>query len=96
VLKITLTDKANSDLEAIHEYCTTRSGLKNANQIVMDILESLERLTTFSGLGRPSQLPDVRELVFPHAPYIAPYRVKNNQVQVLRVLHQRTDHSPIA
>jgi plasmid stabilization system protein ParE len=91
VLKLTLTEKAQSDLVGVHEYSTARSGSKAANRTVIEMLEALEILKTFSGLGRASQLPDIRELVFNHCPYIAPYRVKNGQVQVLRILHQRTD-----
>ena len=91
MLKITLTDKAQSDLEEIHHYYATASGLKSASHIIIEMIESLEPLAVFSGMGRPSQRPDVREFVFPRHPYIAPYRVKNNQLQVLRVLHQRAD-----
>ncbi|WP_296186371.1 type II toxin-antitoxin system RelE/ParE family toxin [Pseudomonas sp. UBA1879] len=91
MLKIALTDKAQSDLEALHDYYTGNSGLEAANRIVIEMLEALEPLMTFTGLGRPSQSPDIREFVFTRYPYVAPYRVKNNEIQILRVLHQRVD-----
>ncbi|WP_341961376.1 type II toxin-antitoxin system RelE/ParE family toxin [Pseudomonas sp. RC10] len=91
MLKIALTDKAQSDLEAVHEYYAVYSGDEAANRIVIEMLEALTPLMTFTGLGRPSQSPDIREFVFPRFPYVAPYRVKNNQVQILRVLHQRAN-----
>ena len=91
MLKITLTSKAQSDLEALHEHYSIHAGSRAANRIVLEILESLEPLRTFSGLGRPSQSPDIREFVFTRYPYVAPYRVANGQLQILRVLHQRTE-----
>lgn len=91
MLTIALTEKAQSDLEAIYEYYSARFGSKVAQQIVMEIVESMEPLRSFSGLGRPSQHPGVRELMLTKYPYIVPYRVSDHQVQVLRVLHQRTE-----
>jgi plasmid stabilization system protein ParE len=91
VLKIALTEKAQSDLDAIHEYCASTAGVSTANAVILRMLEALEQLGTFSGIGRPSQTPGVRELVFPHDPFIAPYRVSKHQVQILRVLHQRSE-----
>ncbi|MFK3973081.1 type II toxin-antitoxin system RelE/ParE family toxin [Pseudomonas sp. NPDC087358] len=91
--KIALTDKAQSDLESIHAYYAVNCGRDAANRVVLALLESLERLRTFNGLGRPSQLPDVRELMFGNLPYVAPYRINKGEVQILRVLHQRTDFS---
>ncbi|MGE6387807.1 type II toxin-antitoxin system RelE/ParE family toxin [Pseudomonas sp. NPDC078416] len=75
----------------MHEYYAAICGSEVANRIVIDVLGQLESLMTFSGLGRPSQSPGVRELVLSRYPYVAPYRLKGDQVQVLRVLHHRTD-----
>ncbi len=88
---IALTDKADSDLESIHEYYESRLGTASADDVVAHIFESLEQLETFTGLGRPSQRPDVRELVLSRFPFIAPYRVVHGEVQILRILHQRTE-----
>ena len=37
--------------------------------------------------GRPGRITGTRELVVPGLPYIIPYRLRDNRVQVLRVLH---------
>ena len=34
---------------------------------------------------------DIRELVLTRYPFVAPYRLKHGQLQVLRILHQRTE-----
>ena len=37
--------------------------------------------------GRPGRVEGTRELVLAPLPYIIPYRVKSNRVELLRVLH---------
>ena len=88
---IALTDKASSDLDSIHEYYESRLGAAAADAVLGQIIETLEQLQTFTGLGRPSQTPDVRELILGKFLFIAPYRLIRGEVQVLRILHQRTE-----
>ena len=88
---IALTDKASSDLDSIFEYYESRLGSAAADAVLFQIIEALEQLETFTGLGRPSQTPDVRELILGKFPFIAPYRLMHGEVQVLRILHQRTE-----
>nr|WP_186351181.1 type II toxin-antitoxin system RelE/ParE family toxin [Pseudomonas poae] len=83
-----MTDKADSDLESIHEYYESRVGSEAADNVVAQIIEALEQLETFTGLGRPSQRPDVRELVLSKFPFIVPYRLAYGEVQILRIVHQ--------
>ncbi|MGO4324601.1 type II toxin-antitoxin system RelE/ParE family toxin [Pseudomonas sp. KB_12] len=82
---IVLTDKAQSDLDSIHEH------YQNADDVISAILETLRQLQRFPGSGRPSVAPDIRELVLTRYPFVAPYRLKHGQLQVLRILHQRTE-----
>lgn len=88
---IALTDKADSDLESIHGYYESRVGIEAADSVVAQIIEALEQLETFTGLGRPSQRPDIRELILSKFPFIAPYRLAHGEVQILRILHQRNE-----
>ena len=88
---IALTDKASIDLDSIHEYYQSRLGPAAADAVLAQIIDTLDQLETFTGLGRPSQTPDVRELIFSKFPFIAPYRLAYGEVQVLRILHQRTE-----
>lgn len=91
--KIVLTEKADSDLESIYEYYESRLGAEAAEGVVAQIIEALEQLETFTGLGRPSQIPDVRELILSGFPFIAPYRLAHGIIQILRILHQRMERS---
>ena len=38
-------------------------------------------------MGRPGRVPGTRELVIPGTPYIVPYRVQGEAIQILRVYH---------
>ncbi|WP_081015167.1 type II toxin-antitoxin system RelE/ParE family toxin [Pseudomonas fluorescens] len=90
---VVLTEKADSDLDTIHEHYRKVVGAQAALEIISTILQSFERLEQFPGSGRPSGMPDVREVVLGRYPFIAPYRFSQGQVQVLRVLHQRSERS---
>lgn len=87
--KLEITDPAQSDLDDIFEHYAPLVGEDRAEQIVISLLERLGLLETFPGMGRPSPKPDVREVVFTEYPFLAPYRVKDDTVQILRVVHQR-------
>lgn len=90
---VVLTEKAESDLENIHEHYRESAGADAAMKIISAILQSFKQLETFPGSGRPSVMPDVRELVLDRYPFIAPYRLSQGKIQVLRVLHQRMERS---
>ena len=49
--------------------------------------EATHHLTRHPDMGRPGRVPGTRELVLPHFPYIIPYRVKAQRVEILRVFH---------
>ena len=44
-------------------------------------------LPTWPHRGRPGRWPGTRELIIPGTPYIVPYRVKGDLVEILRILH---------
>ena len=38
-------------------------------------------------LGRPGRMPGTRELIVSKTPFILPYRVMSDEIQILRVIH---------
>ncbi|MGA9527821.1 MAG: type II toxin-antitoxin system RelE/ParE family toxin [Terriglobales bacterium] len=54
---------------------------------VAAIVKAIEALERFPSLGRPGRIPGTRELVIPGTPYIVPYRVRGDIVQVIRFFH---------
>jgi toxin ParE1/3/4 len=47
----------------------------------------VERLKDFPESGRPGRFEGTRELVMTNAPYILPYRILDDRLCILRVLH---------
>jgi toxin ParE1/3/4 len=58
-----------------------------ARLVVARVLEAVGQLADQPGLGRPGRVPGTRELVVLNTRYIVPYRVRGEEVQILRVFH---------
>ena len=85
-MKLRWAAPALRDLEEIGDYIA-RDGLAAAARVVAAILDQAELLTTHPHIGRPGRVAETRELVITDAPYIVPYRVRGEDVQILAVLH---------
>jgi plasmid stabilization system protein ParE len=53
------------------------------------LLDAVERLAELSNLGRPGRVAGTRELVVPGTPYVIPYRVRSDRIEVIAVFHGR-------
>jgi len=60
-----------------------------AQRVAESILSSVELLASLPGLGRPGRVAGTRELVVPDTPYLVPYRVKGERVELLAIFHGR-------
>ncbi len=58
-----------------------------AMRVVLRIRAVVQRLATTPALGRPGRVAGTRELVVPGTPYIVPYRITGDIVQIITVLH---------
>lgn len=54
--------------------------------IAADVLRAIEDLRAFPNRGRPGRVQGTRELVLTR-PFLAVYEVREEEVQVLRILH---------
>jgi toxin ParE1/3/4 len=72
----------NSEAEYI-----ARDNPAAASRIVNLIMTAVEHLSEHPALGRAGRVPGTRELVISGTPYIIPYRIRENTVEVLRVFH---------
>jgi len=57
-----------------------------ARRIALDVLRAIEDLRAFPNQGRPGRVEGTRELVVTR-PFLAVYEVREEEVQVLRILH---------
>ncbi len=64
-----------------------RDNPQAAARTVARISSSVDRRANFHASGRPGRVPGTRELVVTGTPYIIPYRVRGQTVEILRVFH---------
>jgi toxin ParE1/3/4 len=57
--------------------------------IVAQVEDAVAMLADHPGLGRAGRVPGTRELVVAGTPYLVPYRVRGQRVDILRVFHGR-------
>ena len=74
----------NLDEEA--EYIA-RDNPQAAARIVARIAASVDWLANHPASGRSGRVPGTRELVISGTPYIVPYRVRGETVEILRIFH---------
>ena len=60
-----------------------------AARMVKLIERSVANLATHPSLGRSGRVPGTRELVVVGTPYVVPYRVRGQYIDILRVFHGR-------
>jgi toxin ParE1/3/4 len=58
-----------------------------AARMVQRIATAVEQLATYPSSGRIGRAPGTRELIVTRTPYIVPYRVRGDAVEILRVFH---------
>jgi toxin ParE1/3/4 len=66
-----------------------RDNPKAASRIAGTLLEAVERLAELPNLGRPGRVAGTRELVVPGTPYVIPYRLRGDRLEVIAVFHGR-------
>jgi addiction module RelE/StbE family toxin len=85
-MKIHWSPEAVSDFTAIIQYIR-QDNPSAALGVAQNIYKSIARLSTFSNLGRSGRVDETRELPLPRLPFIVVYRVKENVVEIARLLH---------
>lgn len=78
--------RALANLNAEAEYIA-RDKPQAAARMVQAIRQSVDLPQRHPGLGRPGRVAGTRELVVPGVPYIVPYRIRDNEIHLLRVFH---------
>ena len=87
-MKVIWSARAMPHLVSLREYIAKDFG-QNAALVAQRILQSVELLQTQPNMGRPGRLVGTRELVVPNTPFIIPYRVRNERLELIAVFHGR-------
>ncbi|NEP03720.1 MAG: type II toxin-antitoxin system RelE/ParE family toxin [Okeania sp. SIO2G4] len=85
-MKIVWTRLALNDINSAYEYIVT-----NNQDAALDTIERIEeainRLLQYPQMGRVGQISGTRELVISRTPFIVPYRVRDDTLEILGVIH---------
>ena len=93
--EVLLTDGAEQDLEAIHDYISEFDCVANANYVLDELMEVVESLSRSPERGSsPKELvslgiKEYRQTFF--KPYRVIYRVTGNQVMIYLIVDGRRD-----
>jgi toxin ParE1/3/4 len=86
-MTIVWSPEAIQDLMSLRAYIA-RDSPAGAKRVVLRILHVVKNvLPDNPHVGGPGRVSGTRELVIPQTPYIVPYRVRGETVQILRVYH---------
>jgi toxin ParE1/3/4 len=85
-MKVVWTRPALRDLAAIGDHIA-RDSRAAALRIVQQIRRQVRQLEQHPHLGRPGRVHGTRELVVTHTPFVVPYRVRDESIEVLSVFH---------
>lgn len=85
-MKIVWTEPARLDLREIFSYIAEENPYA-ARRLLTEIKERAVLLQDNPMLGRPGRVEGTRELVVAGTQYILPYRIINEQIQILAAFH---------
>jgi toxin ParE1/3/4 len=91
---VSFATAAERDLAEISTYTEAEWGASQAKVYLLAIADAIDRIAAFPGIGSP--INDVRSgyrkfRVESHNLY---YRHRGTGIEIVRILHQRADHSP--
>ncbi len=87
-MKIVWSRRAIRHLVQLREYIAKDSE-QNAVLVAERILKAVGLLQARPEIGRPGRLPGTRELVVPDTPFIIPYRIRRDRLELIAVFHGR-------
>jgi len=85
-MRVRWLQKAIRNLDAEADYIAEENGTAAAEMFVY-VKTKVDELGDFPSMGRPGRVPGTRELVIDQYPYVVPYRVVGDELNVLRVFH---------
>ena len=87
-MTIVWSPRAIEHLAHLRKYIA-RDNPNAGNRIASALLEVVERLAKSPNLGRPGRVAGTRELVVSGTPFIIPYRLRGDRLEIVAVFHAR-------
>jgi toxin ParE1/3/4 len=86
-MNIQWSPEAIEDLNSLRTFIA-QDNPSAAQAVALHIVQTIEQLLPDNPhMGRPGRVPGTRELVVPSTPFIVPYRLRRDTIQILRVYH---------
>ncbi len=85
-MKIIVSPEARDDLRATYTYYVERNPA-TAGRVVRTITDAIAGLAQFPLMGREGIVPGTRERIIRRYPYKVIYEVKEDTIEIVRVLH---------
>ncbi len=85
-MQLRWSEEAADDLERITNYLFEHTP-PHARELLRAIYHAPAALLQFPYRGRPGRKEGTRELVLSPLPYIVVYRISNDAIHILRILH---------
>jgi addiction module RelE/StbE family toxin len=85
-VRVIWTEPAARALEDIQDYIA-RDNRRAAWEVAQRVRQAVTQLEEHPKMGRTGRVRGTLELVVQGLPYIVPYRLKGNDVQILSVFH---------
>jgi toxin ParE1/3/4 len=87
-MKIIWSRSAIRHLAHLREFIEKDSE-QNAALVARRSLKAVDLLQSHPEIGRPGRVIGTRELVVPDTPFITPYRVRHDRLELIAVFHER-------
>lgn len=85
-MRVVWLDRALDDIEAIRSYIADDNPI--AARGVFGLIQfHVGQLGLHPHIGRPGRAESTRELIVSGTPYVVPYRVSNDKIEILAVIH---------
>lgn len=85
-MEIRWSPEAAADFTAVIQYIR-QDNSSAAFRVARSIYDAVAQLNTFPNRGRPGRINGTRELPLPRLPFVVVYRVRENTVEIVRLLH---------
>ena len=92
-MRVRYAPRARNDMVHIHQYVAAHNP-KAAIAVVRRIRATANLLGRYPGLGRPTQIDDVRVIGAGRYPYLVYYRIHDDAVTIIHVRDARRDAPP--
>jgi addiction module RelE/StbE family toxin len=85
-MRVRWTRPALNDLEGIGDYVAKGNPVAAA-RLVARIFDHVDALSEHPKMGRIGRVSGTREFVVSDTPFVVPYRIRGDEVEVLAVFH---------